>query len=657
MKDVQTLVELLLANRRSGHHIGYLEGEDLERRVTYAELCERALGILWRLQRRGAARGDHLILFLSSNEAFIDGFWAALAGGIVPVPVAVGISDEHRWKLLRIARQLGEPWLYTDRKGLQKLSAFATEVGQQQAFRAIERRAFLIDEIEDVGRAADPADVRPGDIAFIQYSSGSTSDPKGVVLTHANLLANTRGATEVAGFTDQDVSLSWMPLTHDLGLIGFFIMMFANGIQLNLMPTDLFIRRPLLWTTFLSRHRATLTASPNFGYRHYLKVLGERALTGIDLSTLRLIFNGAEPISLSLCDEFMERMAPFGLARTAMRPVYGLAEASLVMTTPAIGQPYHAIHLDRHALAVGQVAREVPPSHASALELMLLGRPIPYAGLRIVDDADRLVPPRTVGHVQIRGANVTGGYFRAPEANAAAFTTDGWLRTGDLGLEWDGELVITGRAKEIIFVNGQNYYPHDLEGIAQRAAGLELGKVAAAGCQPAGADTERLVLFVLHRGPLADFLPVAREVAHLVNEHAGLEVAEVVPIRRMPKTTSGKIQRVALEQAWLAGEFAAEITELARLRAAAHPGASVSAGSLEARLLAIIEAVLPDRRVEAADNLFDLGASSLALIQIHERIDQEFPGVVELTELFEHPTVQQLARFLATRLAAPAASV
>ena len=653
MKQVQTLVELLVANRRVRRHIGYLEGEDLERRVSYGELYERTLGILRRLQRRGAVRGDHLIICLGNNEAFIDGFWAALAGGIVPVPIAAGISDEHRWKLLRIARQLGDPWLYTDRKGLLRLSAFAHEVGQQEAFRAIERRAFLIDEIEDVGRGADPADVRPDDIAFIQYSSGSTSDPKGIVLTHANLLANTRGATEVAGFTEDDVSLSWMPLTHDLGLIGFFIMMFANGIQLNLMPTDLFIRRPLLWTTFLSRHRATLTASPNFGYRHYLKVLGERAVAGIDLSAVRLVFNGAEPISVSLCDEFMERLAPVGLARTAMLPVYGLAEASLVMTTPAVGQPYRAIRLDRHRLAVGQVAHEVPPGDTAGLELMLLGRTIPGTELCLVDDAGQPVSPRTVGHVQIRGANVTGGYFRAPEANAAGFTADGWLRTGDLGLEWDGELAITGRAKEIIFVNGQNYYPHDLEAIAQRAAGLELGKVAAAGCRPAGSDTEQLVLFVLHRGSLADFLPLAREVAHLVNEHAGVEVAEVVPIRRMPKTTSGKIQRVALEQAWLAGEFADAIAELARLSAAAHPAGSVTPGSLEARLLAIIEAVLPDRRVETDDNLFDIGASSLALIQIHERIDQEFPGAIELTELFDHPTVQQLARFLAVRFAAP----
>ncbi|MBM5811923.1 MAG: AMP-binding protein [Gammaproteobacteria bacterium] len=656
MKDVRTLVELLLANRRVDRHIGYLEGEELARRVSYGELCERALGILWRLQRRGAGRGDFLILFLANNEAFIDGFWAALAGGIVPVPLAVGISDEHRWKLLRIARQLGEPWLYTERKGLQKLREFTTAAGEQAAFARLEQRALLIDEVEAIGRAADPVAVRPDDVAFIQYSSGSTSSPKGIVLTHANLLANTRGALEAARFTSDDVSLSWMPLTHDMGLIGFFIMMFACGIQLNLMPTDLFIRRPLLWTTLLSRHRATLTSSPNFGYRHYLKVLGDREISGIDLSAVRLIFNGAEPISVPLCDEFMDRLAPAGLARRAMFPVYGLAEASLAMTLPAPGSAYRSIRVDRHSLAPGQAARELPAGHPDALELMLLGHAIPYTELRLVDDADRPVAAGAVGHVQIRGANVTRGYFRAPQANAEGFTADGWLRTGDLGLIWDGQLAITGRAKEIIFVNGQNYYPHDLEAIAWRASGLELGKVAAAGCRPPGADTERLVLFVLHRGPLADFLPVAREVAHLVNEHAGLEVAEVVPIRRMPKTTSGKIQRVALEQAWLAGEFAAELEELERLRLAAHAATTVSPGSIEARLLAIVEEVLPDRRVAADDNLFDVGASSLALIQIHERIDREFPAAVELTELFEHPTVQQLARLLAGRLAPPAAS-
>ncbi len=652
MTEAETMVELLIASRKADRYIGYLETETVERRVSYAELYERALGILWRLQRFGLSRGDHLIVFLNNNEAFIDGYWAALAGGIVPVPLAVGISDEHRFKLLRVAKQLGQPWLYTDRKAIGRLAEFAGEQGGQAAFERLRARAFLIDDLEDVGRAADPVTARPGDTAFIQYSSGSTSDPKGVVLTHRNVLANVRGVTEAAGYNDRDVSVSWMPLTHDMGLIGFFIMMFANRIQINLMPTELFVRRPLLWTTFMSRKKATLSSSPNFGYRHYLKVLGDRQVEGVDLSSVRLIFNGAEPISVELCDEFMNRLAPAGLARNAMYPVYGLAEATVGMTVPVPGSPYRSVRVARHQLRIGDRIDVRPAGDADTLALMQVGRAIPYAELRLVDDADQPVAADCIGHIQVRGDNVTSGYYRAPEANAALFTADGWLRTGDLGFSHEGELVIAGRAKEIIFVNGQNYFPHDIEAIAQRANRLELGKVAAAGCRPPGADTEQLVLFVLHRGSLADFLPVAREVARLVNEHAGLEVANVVPIRRMPKTTSGKIQRVALEKSWLAGEFAAETAELERLRAAAQLPGERSGGEIENRIQAIIDELLPGKRVEPDDDLFEVGASSLTLVQIHERIDREFPGRLELSDLFDHPTVRDLAGHLASKLAA-----
>jgi acyl-CoA synthetase (AMP-forming)/AMP-acid ligase II/aryl carrier-like protein len=655
MTAAETLVDLLIANRRVDRHIGYLEAEQKERRVTFAELHERALGILRRLQRVGAARGDRLIIFLNNNEAFVDGFWAALAGGIVPVPLAVGISDEHRWKLLRIARLLDRPWFYTDRKGLAKLEEFAALHGEQATGDQLRERAFLIDEIEDAGRAADPVSVRPGDLAFIQYSSGSTSQPKGVQLTHGNVLANVRSVTVATGWHERDVSVSWMPLTHDLGLIGFFIMMFANRVQLNLMPTDLFVRRPLLWTTFLSRKRATLTASPNFGYRHYLKVLGDRPVDGIDLSAVRQILNGAEPISVELCDEFMQRLAPAGLAREAMYPVYGLAEATVGVTVPVPGRRYRSLSVDRHRLRVGDRIRELAAGDPAALTLMQVGSPIPDTELRIVDDRNEPVAEDCVGHIQVRGGNVTAGYYQAPEATAAAFGPGGWLRTGDLGFMHAGELVIAGRDKEIIFVNGQNYFPHDLEAIAQTAPGLELGKVAAAGCRPAGADTESLVLFVLHRGSLEEFLPIAREVTRRVNEHAGLEVATVVPIRRMPKTTSGKIRRVALEQAYLAGEFDTELTGLARLRATEPRQGAAAADRVESRIQGLIDELLPDKRVQRDDNLFEIGVSSLALVQIHERLDREFPGRVELSELFDHPTISALARHLEAKLAAESA--
>jgi acyl-CoA synthetase (AMP-forming)/AMP-acid ligase II/aryl carrier-like protein len=645
-----TLIQVLERNRTLDRSIRYLEGEHDERVVPYGELYERALGILWHLQRLGARPGDKLIVFLNDNEQFLDGFWAALAGGIVPVPLAVGIADEHRHKLLRIAKRLGDPYLCTDRRQLDRLGAFAAEVGESATFEKLARRAFIPAEIDDLSNSGRTLAPRADDVAFIQFSSGSTSEPKGVVLTHGNIIANTRSASRACGFSERDVSLSWMPLTHDMGLIGFHLMMFANAMEIHLMPTELFVRRPLLWLEFASQRRATLTSSPNFGYRHLLKVLGARTLDGIDLASVRLIFNGAEPISVELCDEFMARMAPYGLRKSAMFPVYGLAEASLAMSFPPLGGEYSWICVDRHRLGVGERAVDVDPASKDALTLMCVGTAIPDTEIRIAAEDHSPQPDGVCGHLLIRGPNVTRGYYELPEVNARTITADGWLDTGDLGLYRGGQLYVTGRAKEIIFVNGQNYYPHDLEGIAQRARGLELGKVVAVGCRPKRAETDELTIFVLHRGSMADFLPVANEVARLVNEHAGLEVAHVVPVKRIPKTTSGKIQRVALEQAFLAGEFDAELAELARLRGTHHAGGTSAHAGVESQLKAIVDAALPGREIGLEDNLFEIGASSLTLIQIHEEIDRLHPGKVDLTELFDFPTIAQLAKHLQSKL-------
>jgi acyl-CoA synthetase (AMP-forming)/AMP-acid ligase II/acyl carrier protein len=445
-----------------------------------------------------------------------------------------------------------------------------------------------------------------------------------------------------------------MPLTHDMGLIGFHLMMMYAGVKQHLMPTDLFVRRALLWMKFASDKRVTITCSPNFGYRHYLRALGDKTLEGVDLASVRLLFNGAEPISVDLAEEFLDRMAPYGLRRNAMYPVYGLAEASLAVSFPPPGSDYRYLTVDRRSLGVGARAQLLAAEDPNALKLMCEGKPIPYTSVRLVDDAGAEVAPDHVGHLLMKGDNVTRGYFRNPEANAAAISADGWLRTGDLALWHDGDLYVTGRSKEIIFVNGQNYYPHDLEAVLQHEPGLELGKVAAAGVHNPHAPTDDLVLFVLHRSDMADFLPIATRAVHLVNEHAGVEVARVVPVKRIPKTTSGKLQRTALAKAYEDGEFAAEIAEFDAAWAAAHGHGRAAAGRIEQQLKAIVDDAMPGKHVDVDDNLFDVGASSLTLIQIHEKIDELFPGQVDLTELFDFPTVSQLAKHLEGKLSSGA---
>jgi acyl-CoA synthetase (AMP-forming)/AMP-acid ligase II len=338
-----------------------------------------------------------------------------------------------------------------------------------------------------------------------------------------------------------------------------------------------------------------------------------------------------------------------------MFPVYGLAEASLAVTFPEVGALMRTITLNRHRLSVGTPVELTAKTDKDAVELISEGKAIPYCKVRLTDDADQPVPDGSIGNVHISGDNVTRGYFENPEANATAISSDGWVRTGDLGVFLQGELFVSGRAKEIIFVNGQNYYPHDIEAIAQRAQGLELGKVVAAGARRADAQTEQLVVFILHRGGLDDFLPLATEVTRLINEQTGLEVGTVVPVKRIPKTTSGKIQRHLLEQSFVDGEFDAELQELAALRAAQGGGAE--AGSLteiEDKLKTIVDSSMQGKRVGVNDNLFEVGASSLKLIEIHERIDLDYPGLVDLTELFDFPTIAELARHLQGKLEAKA---
>jgi acyl-CoA synthetase (AMP-forming)/AMP-acid ligase II len=645
-----TLFEILENNRRVDRDVCYVEGESSERRVGYGEVHARALGILYLLQAMGAKRGDMMIIFLSSNEQFLDGFWAAVCGGVVPVPLAVGISDEHRHKLLRVARKLGKPLLYTDAKNLERLAALAAQVGESDLFEELKARCFLVESITDISRHGAIHRPAPDDLAFIQFSSGSTSEPKGVMLTHGNLVANTKGSTSIDKFTDQDVTLSWMPLTHDMGLIGFYLMQFANRVHINLMQTELFVRRPLLWLQIASKKRVTITCSPNFGYRHFLKVLGRRTLEGVDLSAVRLIYNGAEPISVELCNEFMNALKHTGLRHAAMYPVYGLAEASLAVTLPALGADYRWIRVNRHKLKVGSRIELNPADARDVLELMCVGRAVPNTELRIADDGRAALPDDCVGHILIRGASVTRGYFGDPQATKEAIDEQGWVDTGDLGVVHELDLYITGRSKEIIFVNGQNYFPYDLENIAQRAPGLELGKVVVAGVQKPGAEIEELVVFVLHRGSTEEFLPTGAAVSRLINEHTGLEVAQVIPVKRIPKTTSGKVQRHLLEQAHIDGEFDAELAALAALRASAAGPAEIAGSAHEERLQTICESALPGKRIELHDNLFEIGASSLKLIEIHENIERDFPGLIDLTELFDYPTIAQLARRLGEKL-------
>jgi len=648
-----TLDAILPADAREDRKITLIDGEKEQRVLSFRRLRERALGVLGALQRRGMGRGDAMILCLGDNERFLEMFWACVLGGIVPVPLAPGTADEHRRKLLRVFARLGTASVYIDTPALERLEGFASGsglTGEAARLRAAALAPGSLD-VEAPGRPVEPA---PDDLAFIQFSSGSTGEPKGVVLTHRNLGANIAAIMEAAAFTDRDVALSWMPLSHDMGLIGFHLNMLACGASHAIMRTELFTRRPLLWLEQASQRGATVLCSPNFGYEHYLRQFDAKPPAGLDLSAVRLVFNGAEPISAALCRRFAQALAPHGLRANAIFPVYGLAEASLAVSFPAPDAALETVWLDRSVLRTGLLVRPAAPASREGVEFVKLGRPVPGCTVRIVDSHGTPLADGTTGHVSISGENVSAGYHRDAAATARSRSPEGWLDTGDLGVLIDGQLVVTGRAKDLIIVNGQNYHPADIERIAQEVDGIDANRVAAVGVPARIGATEGLAIFVVHRGSLEDFVVRAGALRRAIAQHAGLDVACAVPVNNLPKTTSGKLQRFALVESFERGDYDATLAALAALDPSRSPNdaadtAEGAAPSTATRLVRICAPLIVTQRITADTDLLEINLNSLTLARIHEAVEREFPQRVEVTDFFDYPTLRQLAGFIDAR--------
>ena len=654
MINFDVLTEVLDSNANELHDITYIRGQNKETSVRFSDLRQRALGILFHFQNRGLQPGDELILLTDNNEFFIDVFWACLYGGIVPVPVAVGISDEHRFKLARIFNKLTSPYIYTEQSLLDKMEWFFNTNELASEAKRIVERSITIESINDIASAGAIHKASPDDAAFIQFSSGSTSKPKGVVLTHKNVLTNIKAIIGGTSFTSDDTYLSWMPLTHDMGLIGFHLTPLALNGNHTIMDTSVFVRRPLSWLSVTSEKKFTILSSPNFGFKHFLKVFESRGLPDLDLSHVRLIVNGAEPISAQLCNEFLDAMSRFGLKRNVMFPVYGLAEASLAVSFPDFDAEINTISANRQRLGIGEKLELVKPDDINAMTFVTVGRPVNECGVRIADTDGKELAEGFVGRILLKGNNVTNGYYLADDINSRIFDMEGWLDTGDLGLFHEGELVVTGRVKDVIFVNGQNFYSHDIENIIHQLDELELGKVVAAGARKLGDEEDELIVFILYRGTIESCIPLMQKVRKLVNETTGVEVKHVLPIQRIPKTTSGKVQRHKLADQYRDGEcdtIVAEIKAFDTSRGVEDITRDLE-NSLEAQLSAICHLVVTDKTITPDDNLFEIGISSLALAEIHEKIDEQYPGLVDITDVFDYPTVNALARFIQEKIQA-----
>jgi amino acid adenylation domain-containing protein/non-ribosomal peptide synthase protein (TIGR01720 family) len=630
----------------SARGIRFVGAERSERFVSYEELREAALGRLAALGAAGVAGGDELLLHVDDPYDFLTTLWGCFYGRIVPVPVSASGNDELRRKILRIWQLLERPRLLSSGPSFAKLVEFAEANGFASLLPSIEARSTRLEELPAGGGELPSALPDPSDVAFVQFSSGSTGEPKGVVLTHENLATNIGAMIAGAELEDADSTLSWMPLTHDMGLIGFHLTPLVAGLDQSLLPTPLFLRHPTLWMQKGSEHGSTVTSSPNFGYKHFLSSFRPGSDRNWDLSRIRLIFNGAEPISPTLAQEFLGRMAPFGLRESAMFPVYGLAEASLAVTFPPPGEGLRTIDVDRGSLAVGREVIVLDGGRGQeGMTFVDLGNPVRGTEVEIAGDDGGALGEGRLGRIRIRGRNVTAGYYRNPEATAAAISAEGWLDTGDLGFLRGRRLVVTGRAKEIIFANGQNWYPHDLERIAERT-GIETGAVAICGATDPVARREVVLAFVRWKGGLDRFAPVALALRDEIRRAVGLDLSAIVPVRALPKTTSGKIQRYKLAEAYLSAEYDDALRELAPLletearRRAVEPPATET----ESRLHLVWREVLGREEIGVTDPFLAAGGDSLQATLLSGRLASEFDIEIPIEEILASGTIRQLAR-------------
>jgi len=550
-------------------HVRLLRDGAADATLSYGELRERARRVAAGLRRDGLAPGDAVAIMLPTGLDYFTSFYGALLAGGVPVPMYPPTRpsqlEDHLRRQAGILDSCRAPVLITQAEVRLVARLLASRTASLQRVSTPTELAAA-----DDGFATAPLAT---DLALLQYTSGSTGNPKGVMLSHANLLANIRAWSRAIAITSDDVTVSWLPLYHDMGLIASWLGSLYNGNPLVLMSPLEFLSRPARWLAAIDRHRGTLSAAPNFAYELVLRHATPADLDGLDLSCWRLAVNGAEPVSPDTVERFCTRLAPHGLRRDALTPAYGLAENAVCLTVPL---PGGGARIDRVAREAFLRDRRAPPaaeSDADAIRFVGCGRPLPGHELRIVDVAGAELPPRRVGRIEFRGPSATAGYFRNPDETARLRRGD-WLDTGDLGYVADGELFVTGRVKDLIIRGGRNLYPYELEEAIAALPGARKGCVAVFGASDPGMASERLVAVVETRLQAdEERRGLQRAVERLATELLGLPLDEVVlaPPHGVLKTSSGKIRRGATRDLYLSGALGKQRSvrmQLLRLAAA-----------------------------------------------------------------------------------------
>lgn len=549
-----TLNEALAAAARSEHGLTFVDLKERERHVSFAEVAQRARWAAAALVLRGVGVGDRVAIILPTSPSFLDAFFGALLAGAVPVPLypplRLGRLDEFHAATARMLGLTGARLVITDARVRRLL-------GRTVALAPPELGCVVADELTlSSGRMvvpSTPPPVAPDALALIQFSSGSTFAPKPVALTHRQLLAQCAALAALLAEEREhrQKGVSWLPLYHDMGLIGCLLLAVYVPGPLVLLAPEHFLARPALWLRAIARHRATLTAAPSFAFALCAARVKDAELEGMDLSSLRAALNGAEPVSTEVMRRFTQRFARFGLRTHALTPVYGLSEAALAVTFSAPERTPQTLRIDpAHLAATGEAID-------GAREIASVGAPIPGVEVEIRDREGHTVPERQVGRIFIRGPSLMSGYFADP-AGTAQVLSGGWLDTGDLGFAWRGELYVCGRAKDLIVLRGANHAPQEFEECLAGLPGFREGCTIAVGFTPDDGG-ETLLILAEHTAGCdeATLLALPERIGTAVLERTGVRphTVRVLPPGTLPRTSSGKLRRGEALRRYLTGSL------------------------------------------------------------------------------------------------------
>ncbi|WP_439860592.1 AMP-binding protein [Pseudomonas sp. MBLB4136] len=555
-EQAQTLMEVLDWHVRAHPqrcHVRLLGDGEASDDISYAALQRGAWAVAVGLQQRGLEAGQRVALMLPTGRDFLYGFFGILLAGGVPVPIyppmRLSQIEEHLRRQAAILGNAEASMLITVSEAKLLAHLLKPQVPSLGEIVSVAELSAGSGTLREQPRQA-------GDLAFLQYTSGSTGQPKGVMVSHANLLANLRAMGKALKVDAEDVFVSWLPMYHDMGLIGAWFGSLYYGFNLVLMSPLAFLARPARWLRTIHQYRATLSAAPNFAYELCLSKLDARDLEGLDLSSWRLALNGAEPVNPDTLQRFAERFAGYGLSPAALMPVYGLAEGTLGVTFPPLERGPLIDWVRRGPFQASGQAQPVEPDSADALRFVCCGRPLPGHQVRVVDGHDVELPERTEGHVQFRGPSTTAGYFRNAQESARV-RHDEWLDSLDLGYMAAGELYLSGRAKDLIIRGGRNIYPYDLETAVGNLRGLRKGCVAVFGSGDASHGGERLVVLAeTHEQDSVARRNLQQAIRRVAVDLTGVAPDDVVlaPPHSVLKTSSGKIRRAASRELYERGE-------------------------------------------------------------------------------------------------------